>query len=90
MAVYMNAIKCNNVNYRKGFIEVECGIHEGCVNLEVTGIHPDTDISDIELGEGKLSDKSFISNTELELNIDEAEKLVELLQAAIANLNSGK
>ena len=84
----MNAIKCNNVNYRKGFIEVECGIHEGCVNLEVTGIHPDIDISDLELGEGKLSDESFISNTELELSISEAEKLVDLLQEAIANLKA--
>lgn len=84
----MSKIKCNSVNYRKGYIEVESGIHPGCVNLEVTGIHPDIDITNIDLGEGKLSDNSFISNTELELSADEAQKLVELLQDAISRLGS--
>ena len=82
----MKKIKCNSVNYRQGYVEVESGIHEGCVNLELTGIHPEIDITNISLGSGELSDDAFISNVELELNLDEAQLLVTLLQDAISNL----
>ncbi len=80
----MNVIKCNSINYRKGYIEVVSGIHENCINIEVTGIHPDRDIANINLGDGKLSDEDFTSNTELELSLSEAEKLIDLLKIAIS------
>lgn len=84
----MKRIKCNNVNYRKGYIEVVSGIHEGCVNLEVTNIHPDVDIADSASGYSDMPDEAFVGNTEIELNIEEAEELVRLLQEAVAKLRS--
>ncbi len=79
----MSVIKCNSINYRKGYIEVESEIHKGCVNLEVTQIHPDVDITSTRLGDGKLSDEAFIGNTEIELSLEEAKNLIELLKNAI-------
>ena len=84
----MKRIKCNNVNYRKGYIEVVSGIHEGCVNLEVTVIYPDVDITDLDLCDDGMSDDAVIGNAEIELNIEEAEALVRLLQEAVAKLKS--
>lgn len=78
-----NLIKCNSIEYRKGYIEVLGGIHTDCVNLEVWNIHPDVDITDIELGDDSMSDDAVISNTEIELTIEKAELLVRQLTEAI-------
>ncbi|WP_086929641.1 hypothetical protein [Agarilytica rhodophyticola] len=85
----MSVIRCNNINYRKGYIEIEPEIHKGYVNLEVTQIHPDVDIADTRLGDGKLSDEAFIGNTEIELNLEEAKNLIELLKNAIDKTEVG-
>tara|TARA_R110000764_G_scaffold97406_6_gene181658 strand:+ start:37 stop:309 length:273 start_codon:yes stop_codon:yes gene_type:complete len=76
-------IKFNSVSYRQGFIEVIGGIHDGCVNIETTQIHPDRDITNIDLELSSLRDEDFIANTEVELSLAEAESLVQQLQAAI-------
>ena len=76
-------IKFNSVNYRQGYLEVIGGIHDGCVNIETTQIHPDIDISNIDFDNNSLSDEDFTANTEIELSIKEAEVLVEQLVAAI-------
>ena len=78
----MNKIKCNSINYRKGYIEVTGNIHEGHVNIEAWRIHPDTDISG-DMSFEEISDEAFTSNTELELTLENAEELVKALQGAI-------
>lgn len=82
----MKKIKCDNVDYRKGYIEVSGDIHKGFINLETWTIHPDTDISVSDSAFGDLPDEAFTGNTEIELNIDEAQLLVNFLQEAIAKL----
>jgi hypothetical protein len=78
-------IKFNTINYRQGYIEVLGDIHDGCINIETTQIHPDRDITEIDFDSDtpELADEDFIANTEVELNIDEAKILVEHLLRAI-------
>ena len=88
-----NRMKCNNIEYRKGFIEVEAGIHAGCINLETWEVNADIDISNLNLSDNELPDEGIVANTEIELNIDEAEQLIRLLHRAINNVrpqNGGK
>ena len=76
-------IKCNSVNYRKGYIEAKGNIHESCVNLEVWNIHPDTDISEINIDDNSVNNEAVTANTEIELSIKNAEELVKQLIQAI-------
>lgn len=77
-------IKCRDVPYRQGFVEV-ANVHPGCVNIEVWNVHPDKDISGEEsLESSAYTDADVIANTEIELSLEQAERLVQLLQAAIA------
>lgn len=78
-----NLIKCNAIAYRKGFIEVRGDIHKGCVNLEVWNIHPEVDITDIDLGSDLMPEGAVTGNTEIELPIEKAELLVQWLTEAI-------
>lgn len=80
--------KCNEIRYRKGFIEVVGGIHDGCINLETWGIHPDVDISSIDRPGQTSSDDEITGNTELEMSVETAEALVKALQAAICELRT--
>ena len=41
-------LKCDSVPYRKGFIEVVGGIHDGCVNLESWVIHAERELDEID------------------------------------------
>lgn len=84
----MKKIICDNVDYRKGFIEVSDDIHEDLINLEVWSIHPDIDISVSKSVFGELPDEAFTGNVEIELNVDEAQLLVNSLQEAIARLKN--
>lgn len=84
----MKKIKCNSVNYRKGYIEVSGDIHEGCINIETWNIHPDSDISGSVFDQ--LSDKAFLANTEIELSVDNAKELLKLLQEAITEAETLK
>jgi hypothetical protein len=84
-----NLIKCNSIEYRKGYIEVLGNIHIDCINLEVWNIHPDIDITSIDLSDDSIPDKAVIANTEIELTIEKAELLVQQLSKAI-NVARGK
>lgn len=80
-------IKCSEVRYRQGFIEV-ANVHAACVNLEIWNLHPDTHIS----GASELSsipDAAVVGNTEIELNVEQARRLVERLEEAIARAEAG-
>jgi hypothetical protein len=78
-----NLIKCNSIEYRKGYIEVRGDIHADCVNIEAWNVHPDIDITDLDLGDNSMPDDAVIDNTEIELSIKDAEDLVEQLNRAI-------
>lgn len=81
-----NKIKCNTINYRKGLIEVSTGIHDSCINIEAWNINPDVDISDLELDDSELPENTVVGNTELELNLDNAKKLLNQLKNAIETI----
>ena len=76
-------IKCNNINYRKGYIEVIPNIHEGYINLEIWNIHPDVDLSKTDIKSENFPDSGVTSNTEIEISINEAEVLISKLQDSI-------
>jgi hypothetical protein len=76
-------IKCNTIEYRKGFVEVRGDIHNNSINVEVWNIDPDVNITNVSLEDNSLKDESIIANTEIELSITNAEALVLLLQEAI-------
>ena len=78
-----NLIKCNSIEYRKGCIEVRGDIHIDCVNIEAWNIHPDLDISGIDLGDDSMPEEAVTANTEIELSIKNAEDLVQQLVEAI-------
>lgn len=82
-------IKCHDVSYRQGFVEV-ANVHTGCVNLEVWNVDPDTDIAEASLESASISDAAVIGNTEIELNLEQAKRLVQLLQAAIERTEQGE
>jgi len=86
----MQKIKCNSINYRKGFIEVLANIHSGCINIETWSIHPDADISEQGLVFNEIPYEYFTGNTEIELNLKNAEELLTSLQKAILELKTGK
>lgn len=82
----MSKIKCDGVNYRKGFVELSNNIHENHINLEVWGVHPDYDISEVGSSFNEIPEESFIGNVELELNLESAKALVQELSSFINNL----
>lgn len=80
----MTKIKCDNITYRKGFVEVSGDIHKGCINLEAWNIHPDTELSQDDSAFNSIPDEAFTGNVELELNIENAKELVKRLEELIA------
>ncbi|MFT4929960.1 MAG: hypothetical protein ACI8WB_006095 [Phenylobacterium sp.] len=76
-----NLIKCNSINYRQGYIEVLGNIHDGCINIETTQVHPD--VTNLDSNTISLADEDITASTEVELSINEAEILVEQLLTAI-------
>jgi hypothetical protein len=83
-------IKCNDIPYRQGFIEVASGIHPHHVNVEIWNVHPDRDISGLSLTDQAISDKEIIGNTEIELNVSQASALIEALRNAIQLAGHGE
>jgi hypothetical protein len=79
-------VQCDAVNYRKGFLEVIGGIHAGMVNVETWQVVPETDISGLEPGSDRLSDRHFTGNVELELTPVQARSLAATLTAAADNV----
>ena len=86
--MYSPKIRCNVINYRKGFVEVTPGIHSGCINLETWEAHPDVDISNRDVTDEQFPDDGIVGNTELEMSIEAAEELIEALQAAICEMQA--
>ncbi|WP_140637480.1 hypothetical protein [Methylibium rhizosphaerae] len=83
-------IKCNDISYRQGFIEVAAGIHPHHVNVEVWNVHPDRDISGLSLGDQAIADNEIIGNTEIELSVAQASALIEALRNAIQLAGQGE
>lgn len=79
----MQKIRCNGVRYRQGFLEVLPNVHPEHINLEIWNIHPERDISTVSLESASISDDSIIANAEIELSLQQANALVEMLQVAI-------
>ena len=80
-------IRCNSIAYRKGFVEVS-RVHDGCVNLESWSVHSETEISGIDIRDERIGDDDVTGNVELELGIEEAERLIAALQVAVHELRS--
>lgn len=70
--------------YRRGFVEITPGIHEGKVNVETFEISADADVEGaVWVDDEKLQAQDIVSNTEIELSPEEAESLANaLLEAA--------
>jgi hypothetical protein len=78
-------IRCNSISYRKGFVEVS-RVHDGCVNLESWSVPSETEISGVDIRDGCIDDDDFTGNVELELGIEDAERLIAALRAAVQEL----
>ena len=76
-------ICCGNISYRSGFVEVLPNIHPGHINIEVWNIHPDFRQPAADIGDGAIPAEDITGNTEIELDIEQTKKLVELLNRAI-------
>jgi hypothetical protein len=83
-------IRSNVINYRKGFVEFTPLIHDGCINIETWHVHPDIDISSLDIGDGRFPDGGVIANTELELSIEAAEQMIEALQSGISEVRASR
>ena len=83
-------IKCNDIAYRQGFIEVAAGIHARHINLEVWNVHPDVDLTDKSLDSTSIPDEACVANTEIELSLSQAKALVDDLRAAIYQIEQAK
>jgi len=79
-------IRCKDVSYRSGFIEVNPGIHDGHVNLEIWNTAPDR-VSMI-VDEGSLTDEDVVAVTEIELSVPQTRELIRQLQLAIFKLEA--
>ena len=78
-------LKCDNIEYRKGYIEISPNIHNGYVNIETWGVDADVDLKTLDIDDENFQDDFITANTEIEMSIDEVEALVVQLQSAINN-----
>lgn len=76
-------IRCCDIDYRQGFVEILPGIHPGHVNLEVWNVRSDVPLATFDWGDPALDD-CYTNNVELELSLDEARAMAGRLQSAIA------
>ena len=79
----MTKIKCDNIDYRKGYIEVSPKVHKNCINIETREVNTEIDLSKIDISDDKFSDDWIISNTELELSAENALELIAQLSQAL-------
>ena len=86
----MNTIRCNAIDYRQGFIEVQSRIHKDCINIETWQVDADINITAVGLSDGGITNDNIIGNTEIELSLKNAEQLITLLQDAINTVKSGR
>jgi isochorismate pyruvate lyase len=84
-----NQIRCNEIPYRQGFIEVQPNIHDGFVNIETWMLNPCFNIANTKsIADLVITDADFIGNTELELTIEQTNELIIALQVAIAKIRN--
>jgi len=84
-------LKCNSVEYRKGYIEVAPNIHPNCINIELWEISAEKDISNLNFDdENSFVDKDVVANIELELSIQETKALISKLSKAIKSVENAK
>lgn len=76
-------LRCNDIDYRQGFIEVTANIHPGHVNIETWNLDPGLDISTTVIRSTPLPEGAVIGNTEIELNLQQAKALIQSLQLAV-------
>ncbi len=79
----MAKLLCIGISYRQGYVEVIPNIHKGYINIETWMIHPDHICAGKEFDEIVALDDAVRANTELELTVETAIALIQLLQAAI-------
>jgi len=82
----MSKIKCNGVNYRQGYIEVDSQINGNHINIEVWNVHPDIDIPNEQSEVSELNDCDVVGNTEIELSVEQAELLIKKLSVGITKI----
>lgn len=80
-------IKCDTISYRKGFLEVTPGIHDGCVNIETWEIDASANLDDKAwIADPSIPDSCVTANTELELTTTQARKFAEAILAAVKSV----
>ena len=81
-------IFCDNVEYRRGIIEVTPNIHEGCINLETWRVS--VEWPGTSAAEWMEDEKEALTShsTEIELSIEQAKELIAELQEAIEKSKS--
>ncbi|MGW8390645.1 hypothetical protein [Pseudoduganella sp. HUAS MS19] len=79
-------IFCKDVSYRSGFVEVNPGIHNDHINLEIWNTDPDraSKIAD----ERSLIDGDVTAVTEIELSVPQTRELIRQLQLAISKFET--
>lgn len=80
-------VKCNNIDYRKGYIEIMPHIHHKLINMEVWEIDAEQNIDNIDIEDDSFPEDSVVANIEIELSVENAQKLIQSLQWAISNAN---
>lgn len=79
-------IHCKDILYRSGFVEVNPGIHDDHINLEIWNFDPDRASKIVD--EGSLADEDVTSVTEIELSVPQTRELIRQLQLAISKLET--
>lgn len=80
-------VECRSVPYRSGFVEIGL-VHPGLINIEVFNIDPDLLAVGRDVRDG--GHDSVTGNTEVEMTISEATRLIALLRDAIEKVESIK
>ena len=79
----INTIRCADIPYRQGLIEVVAGVHAHHVNLEVWNIAPDRSVPEHPRGPSFADPGVITGSTEIELSRVQAEALIKALQDAL-------
>jgi len=79
-------IHCKDISYRSGFVDVNPGIHDDHVNLEIGNVDPDRSLKIVD--EGSLTDEDVVAVTEIELSVTQTKELIRQLQLALTKLEA--
>ena len=79
-------IHCKDISYRSGFVDVNPGIHDDHVNLEIWNVDPVRSSKIVD--EGSLTGDDVVAVTEIELSVTQAKELIRQLQLALTKLET--